>query len=398
MIDPAIPRFEAAWNTDAIAADVAAVLALAPGWRVDRVDLEKIRHRMGERGIVQYRAVGTDGDAQVEWWVTATAHADGRAAGVAANSQRLGVRPPPGLGRAVGHHVGLDMVFSVFPLDRRLPAAVELGTGREFAGLGFEQMVPVRHRAGLGATLRIPTCPASDSPVRGGFLKLHPAGGAVASARRGSQVARVLPPRVGAAIPRLVPDLAEATITDQVAGESFDQALDLDRAVLVAEGMAALHQVDAPELPSCDEVPASRAERGAGWIRLVMPAAAPALDRALAEAARLTNGSALVHGDMKPDHLLIEGSAVTMVDLDSAGMGRPLSDVASLVVRMADRSIAHAVLDAYAAARAGTDWRGFDGELALAAVKFALYHAQHRRPGWEQAVLDTLDGRLALGR
>jgi hypothetical protein len=396
MMDPAIPRFEAAWDTDTIGAEMAAVLALAPGWQVEGVELEKIRHRMGERGIVQYRAVGTDGCARAEWWITATAHADGRAAGAAAKSQRLGVRPPAGLGRAVGYHAGLDMVFSVFPLDRRLPAAVELGTGKEFAGLSFEQMVPVRHRAGLGATLRITTCGASDTPVRGGFLKLHPAGGAVASARRGDQVARVLPPGVGAAIPRLVPDLAESTITDQVAGVSFDGAADPASAVLVAEALAVLHQVSAPGLPSCDEVPASRAQRGAGWIRLVLPHAAPALDRALNEAASLTNGSALVHGDMKPDHLLIDGSAVTMVDLDSAGMGRPLSDVASLVVRLADRSLAHAVLDAYAAARPATDWRGFDGELALAAIKFALYHAQHRRPGWEQAVLDTLDGQHAL--
>ncbi|MGF1617570.1 MAG: phosphotransferase [Acidimicrobiia bacterium] len=391
MIDPALPRFEAAWDTGTIAADLPAVLTLAPGWGVERVELDKIRHRMGERGIVQYRAIGTDGLARVEWWVTATAHADGKAAGVSVKSRRLGVHPPQGLGSAAGYHPALDMAFSAFPLDRRLPAAVALGTGAEFAGLGFEKMIPVRHRAGLGATLRIPA-----SRVPGGFLKLHPEGGAVASARRGSQVARVLPPSVGAAIPRLVPDLDEATITDQVAGESFDRCADPENAVLVAEALAALHQVSAPDLPSCEKVPASRAERGAEWIRLVFPDATPALERAIDEAGRLTTGMALVHGDMKPDHLLIAGPAVTMVDLDSAGIGRPLSDVASLVVRVAAPSIARSVLEAYAAARPGMDWRGFDGELALAAVKFALYHAQHRRPGWEQAVLDTLEARLAF--
>jgi aminoglycoside phosphotransferase (APT) family kinase protein len=41
--------------------------------------------------------------------------------------------------------------------------------------------------------------------------------------------------------------------------------------------------------------------------------------------------SALIHGDLKPDHILIDGDHVTLLDFDLLGRADPIADVAHLV-------------------------------------------------------------------
>jgi aminoglycoside phosphotransferase (APT) family kinase protein len=98
----------------------------------------------------------------------------------------------------------------------------------------------------------------------------------------------------------------------------------------------------------------------------------------------------LIHGDLKPEHVIVGRDGITFIDLDSAGRGRALSDLATLSVRMGSAELAADLVDRYRRLSPEIDWSHWETELTMANVKLALFHAQHREENWEQRVLEVL--------
>ena len=89
--------------------------------------------------------------------------------------------------------------------------------------------------------------------------------------------------------------------------------------------------------------------------------------------AAQTAAAGLKHQQLKPEHLLIDGERVTLIDFDLAGLADPVADVAHLLAflgraeersRAADTQTAQVFLDEYFR-NAPESWR----------PRLALYHA-----------------------
>ncbi|HDH02965.1 MAG TPA: hypothetical protein ENH15_01810 [Actinobacteria bacterium] len=157
----------------------------------------------------------------------------------------------------------------------------------------------------------------------------------------------------------------------------------------VAATLARLHSHLGEDLVDQSDLPKRRASRAAPWLSRIVPEAATLFAARLhhGEEASARGETVLVHGDLKPEHLLVDGGASTLIDLDSSGSGRASSDLAALVVRLEDSAAAALLLDEYQSRAGPLDEWTWSRDWALASLKFALYHAQHQTQGWRDAVV-----------
>jgi len=378
VIDPAIPGLERALDRDYVGACVERVLGLESGWTVIGCEFEKVRYRRGQRALVQFRVTGR-GEEERQWLVAGSLHSGKDGRGVAAKLARLAIAPAPGLRSMQGFDPGTEMVLSVFPADRGLPGLVEFAKGRRVLGFRPEEASVARYRIGLSATLEVPA----------GFLKFHPSGGARRSHSVGLDLSRIAGVDVRLATPDRLDATVEATFVRRSPGTPLDQS---GRAIEAAAGaLAVLHRARWDVGVPRRERPRRRAHRAASWIRTVLPPASGLLAEIMSRPDP-PGPSSVVHGDLKPEHVLVapDGS-VTFIDLDSAGVGRPLSDIASLYTRIEDEGARAALIESYDRSAGPVDWSGFATEVGLASVSWALFHAQRRRGGWQDAVLSTLE-------
>ncbi|MBA3361968.1 MAG: aminoglycoside phosphotransferase family protein [Acidimicrobiia bacterium] len=394
-VDNALPIFHRTWEPSSMAETIDRLVERDWGWKTIDLRLERIRHRLGVRGTVQYTAVFESRDIRQEVWLAGTTYADGRAAGVARKLRTAAARAVPPLKSLVAFDPVHDMVFQVFPLDHKLPGALAFACRDELSRWvpGEATLTPVRHRIGLSATLR--TVLRSEIS----YVKFHRADEAHRSAARSKQLQRLSPENIGLAVPRaVIPDL-EATITDAAAGSRLDVLAGMgdERAMaVVAEALLGLHRSNADGLDDRSLVPKVRVRRSVEWLKFVMPEAGPMMDRLL-DGPKPTEGEALVHGDLKPDHVFVDGDRVNLIDLDSAGRGRPLSDLATLAVRLPFEQQA-LLIEHYHRLAPRADWSAWRPEVAMASIKLALSHAQHRQAGWPRAVWQALLATDALCR
>ena len=128
------------------------------------------------------------------------------------------------------------------------------------------------------------------------------------------------------------------TITSAVPGTSLTTLIresdDVETAArAAARAMAAFHQLQAP-------VPRRSTAEDLGQLRdaqILLHSRRPDLDEQVASiidavaASLATAPSQLVHGDLKPEHFLIEGGDVALIDLDFSAMADPITDVAYLI-------------------------------------------------------------------
>jgi hypothetical protein len=306
--------------------------------------------------------------------------------------------PDPVMG-SVFHIPSLDMVFQVFPFDRRLRDLALVGTEfgrRRLAGwLGANPddrsvFTPARHRLGLSASVR------SVSGHSDHFLKFHPAGGAVATVRQTDLIADRLRGAVQVLAPQQLIADRDITFTRAICGRQLD-ALDAgpmaESLPRVAADLASVHAVAPDGAPDRRSIPSDRARRAVAWLPRVMPAARSLVQDVWRVGADVGSEIAMVHGDMKPEHVVVTGGDMHFIDLDSAGAGRPTSDLASLASRLPVWA-ARELCSYYRIARPGSDRSGWAGEWALAGLKYALFHAQHPTPGWESRTIEALERAL----
>jgi Ser/Thr protein kinase RdoA (MazF antagonist) len=324
------------------------------------------RHRPGHRRFVQYAVSVTHHDGHAdELRVTGQWHAErGHTAALSARLERrsrdaaarwTAALPP------VFHDAATGMLATTYPWDRRLPALVDVASGRaarllrpmsEWMGVERSALTQcvvetVRYREQLNAVCRYTLTTSLDTaPRRASFyVKLYgDHRGADAVARLG-WLAQVTPADQDTA--RVQPAVAydrvlRALVLAAAPGLPLDAApLDdvsspLATLARTAKALAAFGGRPLPASPRLPRVDrAAATTRSAAALSEAMPDRASDVSQLAARAmVRLTDGpDRLVHGDLKLEHVFVDGDEIWLVDLDSCHRGDALWDLALLQAR-----------------------------------------------------------------
>ncbi len=360
----------------------------ADGAAVVSCRVARYRHRPGVRCLVQYDvrvrdAAGREADLRVTGqWHAEHGRSDALhrklAAAVAAAARPWSAAFPP-----VFYDRATAMVATTYPWDRRMPALPEVASGRSpdllapmlawmeapAASLAGVVVETVRYREQLNAVCRyaVKTRVGPDQWQEARFFAKAYVddGGAHAAAMlavlgaatpAGSGSARVH--RALAYVERLRTLVLADTPGVALDGMALDQprhvALTLER---VATALARFGQLavrlDRPRPPT-DRVGAL--DRSCAALAAALPDQAQALGAAqtLATSPGVSSGVSSrlgpTHGDVKLEHVFVDGPEVFLIDLDSCHLGDPLWDLALLQARW------WAARDASADQRALRDW------------------------------------------
>ena len=297
---------------------------LKPGRKLSVWCIAIVRDR---RGDLQCRHVAVTW-SPAESTLSAGTHAieeEARLRGLAAPFRSLAADVP-----------GWGMRILVAPLDPRFPALVRMSDGAfagDAVGLGAAPVAvaTIRYRPGERHVLRY------AGPADAWYAKLYRPGAGGQAFRRATAVCAALgrgPASVRGARP-LLHASEDALVTRAVPGRPT-AAGDAD---LEAIG-SLLHLIHGGVPPSepaatlAGEIAA--VERAAQHVDALLPLTGAALRRTLTAALDAGDRTgpetpALLHGDFKLDHLLWDGDAVTVIDLDRARRGEPALDLGKML-------------------------------------------------------------------
>ena len=347
----------------------------------------------------------------------------------------------------------LDMLVQVFPYDHRLPALpllmagpppeleplllARFGTGSWHTEVWDAE--PVRYRVDMRATLRLRVLARDAATDRAEekcfYAKIYRE---EVVAEQTYQTLRELWDKAGAsragfAVARPVAYLSGfcTLLQEEVPGTSFRNAFiqmkreaKTEEEVLsevrrVARALAALHLSDAftPRRRYLrDEV--ARLQGAANLLQSAYPHLRPEVEEVV---GAVVDGleevpPVPIHGDFKPNAILVAGDRLTLLDLDTFAGGDPLLDVANFLTNLGEvyprfslphertRAVARAFTEEYFA-HVPESWRaGLSLHYAMAILKkFASLH-QNREHGWLasgaeveaflQEAKDSLAGRV----
>ncbi len=401
----------------------------------------RYRHRPGRRLLAQYAvrvrdAAGAEHDLRVTGQWHEGGHSEALFRKLAARVAAAAVPwsaalPPVFFDRATG------MLGTTYPWDRRLPALPEIVAGRSadllapmLAWLGVESgalervaVDTVRYREQLNAVCRytVGVRRGLAAPAESRFfVKAYADDAGAQAAAILALLAAATPARSGTArVQRAAAYVGrlKALVLPETPGVGLDR-LDLGhrRAIerTLAETASALARFGrlTVDLPSS----ARSGTRLAAAGRAVAALGPACPDRAndcralLAAAARVgTSSLGPTHGDIKLEHVLIDGSAVFLIDLDSCHLGDPLWDLALLQARWFaardrcdhERALAgwgcRTLQAAYLAGSAADGVRRLPVLQALALLDVAAGIVKRREPDWRARsgrLLDAAVGRL----
>jgi Ser/Thr protein kinase RdoA (MazF antagonist) len=167
----------------------------------------------------------------------------------------------------------------------------------------------------------------------------------------------------------------------------------------VAEALATFHrEAPAPERPRAtsdelDEV--RRAAELVSWVRPPLADVVRSLVSVIADELDDVEPTA-THGDLKPDHVVLTGDGLALLDLDRFSSGDPVMDAGSMVAQLLGMALRHppiagrieaagrAFADAYFA-RVPSAWRRrLPPHLAGALLQEAAGCFRHQLPNWPQ--------------
>jgi len=374
-------------------------------YRIRDCRIGPVRGRDGARGSVRYDLSVEDPASGRTWdqLVTGLTHGSGRtrrlwqslrdAAPLAGSIPGQPALPP------FAYLPDLDMLLQVFPADHALPGLAPLVAGPpelvaamlagfgpgEWQLTGWETEV-VRYRPTIRATLRLSVRAGDDATgqtaERRAYAKVY---GDAEKGRLGARAQLALHDRVAAAgspfdvaAPIAYADGLRTLVQGEVGGTPLQSLLrqggnpaPVVRAA--ARAVAAFHRLDlaAPPRRARNEVP--RPLRNArDSLRSVRPDLGAVVAELLAAVAAGLGDQppGPTHGDLKPQHILLAGERVALIDFDDLAAGDPLRDVANLVAQLAQlrdealaRTAVRVFLEEYAAhlpdawrARIPLDW------------------------------------------
>ncbi len=360
------------------------------------VKLIRVRHRMGERAIVQADLVfeGKSGPVTVpaSLWLFAGNKALKRATRARATGSAAFVHEPQSQALAY-----------IFPADPHVPGMARFAAGAAgfaclpaaFSGCANLSTELVRYRPGLGATFR---CRAESGAL---YVKVFGAYDVERQARTLSALRAASRGRgwtvpgvagMDATLPAIAVRAVRGTVfADALASGREGAAKRAVRRVL--DGLADFHE-SAP-------VPASEAKTREHFIERALAAAdliarlVPQAGPSAATLARWLPDPGIVlaegpaHCDMKAEHIVLRRGRVVLLDLDSFAASDPLYDLAMLDMRIAALRMAGLCLpriadDAAGAIREAALGYGESGALAryawlraCAALQVAKHFAQN---------------------
>lgn len=183
----------------------------------------------------------------------------------------------------------------------------------------------------------------------------------------------------------------------------------------VAATLSDLHRTACPGLlPSTVATFADATAAAAEAVAVVLPPLAQRVRRTAEEVARGLGGvapSALtVHGDCSPDQVLVEGSGITLIDFERAGLGHPLLDVGTFLAHLAAAGAVEgcreagdaraAFLDAYRTRRPATEAavRLFEAGALLGLAIGPFRRLEQDWPEMVERLVDLAEKRLRTRR
>ena len=355
----------------------------------DDVDVLRLRYRAGKRAILHIAAqTGTERNEGTLWFFKGD------------KGKRLARRNK----KTARFDANAQALFEPFPNDHRMPQI------RTFLDR-FEMVVPrltgyradgapqlLRYRPGLSCTFRCPLQgkPAAfvklindDDPVR-----LCASNRTMQSALACSDVSVAKALGLDCQISAIAYDTAPGLPLDEI----LALASDLSAFTLAMTALRSFWQ--APILPERQMGPNTllqRAGESADFVAVTAPDCAGAVADVVSELKVAPPKSDLqpIHGDMKLEHLFLDGKKVTLIDTESVSMGLPDYDLAQLYGRLWQAEFEGqlsrekvAVACAMVRAEAGPD---FDWCLGVVTVRLAKYYAQRPAPGMSQAINSILE-------
>lgn len=350
----------------------------------------RLRYRPGERAILQVDG-GEDGPQGALWFFRG-----GKARRIAKRN------------KAARYDAQTGAVFEPFPHDHRMPqirafldsydSCARVLTGAPAAGAPRL----LRYRPGLSCTFE---CPIAGR--RRVFVKLASEG----TPRRTALMNQLIQAQltgsgvsIAAAIGTCEP--VSAIAYDGARGHALDVVLQASgrpachKGDPVAQAIAALGRIwrlgVTPPRQLTAQVLIGQARANAAMTSLLVPAAAGRVARVLArlEASRPLLNMRPIHGDVKLEHVFLDGAHTTLIDTESLSLGPTDLDLAQLHGRLLQAGMEGHV-PAAAEAAAAQVWQaagpGFGWCRDLTALRLAKFYAQRPTPDSEARTLTMLE-------
>jgi hypothetical protein len=388
-------------------------MTTAGGFGIEACMVDRIRYRRGARAVVQYtaRLVGPSGE-QREQWITALLYPRERARQVwgKLETSMPTIAAPGAVLPPVAFDSDSRLILQVFPVDRRLPSLPTLFNPerlksvlpRSRAGANVWTAEAVRYRAGLGCALRW----GLDAPSNGSdrwYVKAYRDLQGARTHRALLALGSALSGR-GFTVPEPVAYLEDhrALVQEEVSGRSVaDVLLARDDAApvmeRVAETLATFHrEVPAPARRRTKSDELDDVRRAAALVTWVRPALTDTVQGVVACVAEGLDDvkPAATHGDLNPDHIVLSGDSLTVLDLDWFAGSDPVTDVGSMIARLTGMAyrrpqlaprievVGRAFADAYFARVPSTWQRRFPPHHAAALLHEAGACFRHQLPNW----------------
>ena len=334
--------------------------------RVQECRITNTRRRDGSRGSTQYELRLEDASTGRVWnqIVTGITFGGDRTRRVWESiSQAAGARTDAAARSALPRFAyvpELDLLLQVFPHDLRLPALAELMSTpppelvrsllAEFGDGTWELLTwtanVVQYRVDMRAIVAVTVAATDAASGRGSdrqfYAKVYRD---AEQGRRAYQAQSDLHRRLNAvgqhltvAKPIVYDEALRTLVTAAIPGTSLSKIVRRDKDSIgavrsAARAIAEFHRldVDAPPRPIEEEL--ARLHEARQFLATARPDLAEAVSAMVESVATGLAGasSALIHGDLKPDHILIGGDRVALIDFDLLGRGDPIVDVAHLV-------------------------------------------------------------------
>jgi tRNA A-37 threonylcarbamoyl transferase component Bud32 len=254
----------------------------------------------------------------------------------------------------------LDLLLQVFPHDHRMPALAQLIGGppaslvptlmEEFGSGDWEltswDAATIQYRVDMRAILRL-TVGATDTSssrtsTREFYAKVYRDADEGRRAFRAQydlhECASAVGTHLVVAKPIISVDDLRTLVTAAVPGTSLSEIIargegSVDAVKCAARAVAEFHQLDvvAPERPLAEEM--ARLRKAQDMIATTRPDLANVVRGMVqAVASGLESApSSLIHGDLKPEHILIDGDRASLIDFDLLGAADPVIDIAHLL-------------------------------------------------------------------